>query len=355
MCNGANGHLIPLQGKQPGPQFIEHLRATLGPQHLAAQGLNYAARLLDNICNGDSCRPSEVLSVATQLRQVLEKCPNSKIMAGGYSQGSAILTKVLSDHLDDQYKKRFAGVVMFGSTVQAKTGGVIPDFPPEATQMICHMLDLVCRIGLKVSAMFGSHRNYGQDTRKAAEFLIARLAQMEGWATIPVVKKIDHRKYEALDYKFPKVFRGAEDGTSYDFDDSPALAKEEGFEPKVVKMFGRGGNRVDKIGFVIEGMEKALEHGGNGGKYDEKTLQDGEILTEVWICEGDKKGKLRIGFMRILGNMGTELKLGIERGKCEHYKVGDDERIVGWYGEAGAEIDSIGPIYKKTNSKDSPV
>lgn len=79
------------------------------------------------------------------------KCPNSKVVAGGYSQGAALITGSVR-RLPAASKTNLAGVVMYGNTRQDEENGKIPNYPFERVLSICAADDGVCDGGLDVTA-----------------------------------------------------------------------------------------------------------------------------------------------------------------------------------------------------------
>lgn len=53
------------------------------------------------------------------------KCPDSIIVAGGYSQGAAVMNAAVED-LDSDIQQKVAGVVLYGNTRNAQSGGRSP-------------------------------------------------------------------------------------------------------------------------------------------------------------------------------------------------------------------------------------
>lgn len=134
----------PPQGLQPGPQLAAYLRSTLGADKIAIQGIEYAATLQDNLCiNNQLCRPREVTSASTQIREYMDQCSDSDVVVGGYSQGAAMLSRVISDRLGSEYKDRIVAAVTFGNTMQVYNKNTIPGLAPERVQMFCNKFDPV--------------------------------------------------------------------------------------------------------------------------------------------------------------------------------------------------------------------
>ena len=95
------------------------------------------------------------------------KCPNTKIVAGGYSQGAALIAGAVSG-LDDDVKSMVKGVVLYGYTKNLQNDGSIPDYPKDQTKVFCNVDDGVCSGSLVVTA---GHLTYTADVDQAVQFL----------------------------------------------------------------------------------------------------------------------------------------------------------------------------------------
>lgn len=104
------------------------------------------------------------------LTQAAKECPNSSILAGGYSQGAALTHRAI-ENLPDSVKNAIDGVVTFGDTQNQQDGGQIPNFSREKVKIFCNPGDLVCVGTLTITP---AHLTYGLDADAAAAFLAAR-------------------------------------------------------------------------------------------------------------------------------------------------------------------------------------
>lgn len=110
---------------------------------------------------------------ATRLfNMAAEKCPDAAVVAGGYSQGTAVMAGSLGG-LDDAVKEQVKGVVLFGYTKNKQNDEQIPDYPVDQTKIFCATGDSVCDGTLVVGP---AHFTYTNEARRdAPEFLISQI------------------------------------------------------------------------------------------------------------------------------------------------------------------------------------
>ncbi|KAI8801447.1 carbohydrate esterase family 5 protein [Cladochytrium replicatum] len=114
------------------------------PNNLWVQGVggSYTAGLGDNFLPAGTTRAA--IDEAKRLFTLASiKCPSAAIVAGGYSQGTAVMSNAVSE-LSSTTKNKIKGFVLFGYTKNLQNGGGIPNFPASKTRVYCNIGDLVC-------------------------------------------------------------------------------------------------------------------------------------------------------------------------------------------------------------------
>jgi cutinase len=148
-----------------GPQLQKALQTRL--PGLRTIPVDYAARLETNI----SAQRTDAASIA-KGNSAFQSAANCKvIIAGGYSQGAAVMHNVVSK-LEGGVKSKIAGVALFGDTRNKQDGGHIPNFPQEKSRVWCNKNDGVCDGGLNVNAGHLSYSN--SQITEAATWLAGR-------------------------------------------------------------------------------------------------------------------------------------------------------------------------------------
>jgi cutinase len=131
------------KGTSAGPNVATGLQTTY-PNNVWVQGVGgpYTAGLAENFLPAGTSRAAidEAKRLFTMANQ---KCPNSAIVAGGYSQGTAVMSNSVSE-LSATIRDQIKGVVLFGYTKNLQNSGKIPNFPAEKTEVYCNVSDAVC-------------------------------------------------------------------------------------------------------------------------------------------------------------------------------------------------------------------
>lgn len=152
-----------------GPGVADQLKKRLGAARVAVQGVNYAALLSTNYLPGGTDAASEE-AMKTLLNLANTKCPDSQIVAGGYSQGGAVSHRAIED-LSQAVKDKIKAVVLFGDTQKLADGNQIKGYPTSLTKFFCAGgLDQVCN-GVLSAAVLAPHLSYGANAVEAGDWL----------------------------------------------------------------------------------------------------------------------------------------------------------------------------------------
>ncbi|PYI11929.1 cutinase-domain-containing protein [Aspergillus sclerotiicarbonarius CBS 121057] len=159
-------------GSVIGPPVCDQLKSKLGSDKVACQGVGggYSAGLMQNALPKNT--DDAAIDAAKQMFDMANsKCPNTKIVAGGYSQGSAVIDNAVQE-ISSDVRDKTVGVVLFGFTRNVQDHGQIPNYPKDDVKVYCAVGDMVCDDTLVVTAM---HLTYGVDAGDAASFLVSKV------------------------------------------------------------------------------------------------------------------------------------------------------------------------------------
>lgn len=100
------------------------------------------------------------------------QCPDTTVVMGGYSQGSAVVDNAIQE-MPAAQQAMVAGVVVWGFTRAEQDNLQIPGYPVDQTKVFCAQGDLVCNNTLTITA---AHLTYGRNADESGAFL-AQMAQ----------------------------------------------------------------------------------------------------------------------------------------------------------------------------------
>lgn len=170
----ARGSLEPGNiGITVGPLLANTLETKYGAAQLWIQGVGgpYLADLAANLLPDGSSQAAFEEGVRL-FNLANSKCPNSIVVAGGYSQGAALIAGSIS-RLTATVRNQVKGVVLFGYTRNKQNNGGIPNYPSENVKVFCAVGDLVCDGTLIVTP---AHLTYGDEAvGEAPQFLESKI------------------------------------------------------------------------------------------------------------------------------------------------------------------------------------
>ncbi|KAF2664924.1 alpha/beta-hydrolase [Microthyrium microscopicum] len=129
----------------------------------------YAASIMTNI----SIQRTDAASIQKGHDAFKQAAGCGIIIAGGYSQGAAVMHNVVPK-LDAAIKSKLVGVALFGDTRNKQDSGHIPGFPTGKSKVWCNPSDGVCGGGLNVN---GGHLSYSSASINEAATWLANLVK----------------------------------------------------------------------------------------------------------------------------------------------------------------------------------
>ncbi|OAL48038.1 cutinase [Pyrenochaeta sp. DS3sAY3a] len=131
-------------GISAGPLVGDALESSYGGSQVWVQGVGgpYTAGLADNALPAGTTQAA-IREAQRLFNLAASKCPSSAIVAGGYSQGTAVMSNAITG-LSAAVQNQVKGVVLFGYTKNLQNLGRIPGFPTSKTRVYCQAGDLVC-------------------------------------------------------------------------------------------------------------------------------------------------------------------------------------------------------------------
>ncbi|KAF2148706.1 carbohydrate esterase family 5 protein [Myriangium duriaei CBS 260.36] len=161
-------------GTDIGPSISAALQKKYGAKNVATQGLNYKAALKGNL-EKQGCDAAGIATFIADLKSVATKCPKSKVVVGGYSQGAACLHAAFRGSAKGTLSHVVAAVT-FGDTRNKQDGGKFPNFPVANSKIFCDPKDPVCNGTIIVGP---GHFEYNVDIAPATSFFVAHLGKVK--------------------------------------------------------------------------------------------------------------------------------------------------------------------------------
>lgn len=143
--------------------------STVGPMLSSAlgrewyvEGVSYTADLAGINCIG---LPGGINCVK-QINALAAKCPSTKIVLSGYSQG-AMVGRICAAFAGDAAKKQIAGLAFFGDPFN---GASVKGIPQEHIKSWCEKNDGVCAGGLNIGIAHLAYTGNGS-VKEAAKWM----------------------------------------------------------------------------------------------------------------------------------------------------------------------------------------
>ncbi|OAA42549.1 cutinase [Cordyceps fumosorosea ARSEF 2679] len=159
-------------GLVAGRELSRSLKERYGESLVATEGIEYPAVEETNLLPGGG-DPAGVAELTRLIFNATAKCPGSKIVIAGYSQGAAITHRAV-ENLPSTMMERLTAVVTFGDTRNKQDNGSIPNFPKNKTLVICNQEDAVCNGTLDILA---AHMDYDRRVPEASCFIAKQIRE----------------------------------------------------------------------------------------------------------------------------------------------------------------------------------
>ncbi|KAJ7256821.1 cutinase [Mycena haematopus] len=148
-----------------GPPLQTALQSALGGKTLTFTGVDYAADIAGFLEGGD---PAGSVTMAQDLTNAANSCPNAAIVTSGYSQGGQLVHNSAA-MLSASVLARIKAAVIFGDP---DDGEAVQGVPAANTDVICHVGDDICLHG---DLVLPPHLTYGTDAPAAAAFIASKV------------------------------------------------------------------------------------------------------------------------------------------------------------------------------------
>lgn len=151
-------------GQGVGPPFVQAIAGLIGAGNIAVQGVDYPASIAGFLEGGDAAGS---VTLAGLIQTEVGRCPATKLVVSGYSQGGQLVHKAAST-LSASLTAAISSVVIFGDP---DNGTAVGNVPSSKVLIICHKSDLICD-GTWI--VLPDHLDYGMDVGTAAAFVKAK-------------------------------------------------------------------------------------------------------------------------------------------------------------------------------------
>ncbi|KAK5945507.1 hypothetical protein PMZ80_002712 [Knufia obscura] len=141
------------------PPMFKALIQNLGPESLTLQGVDYPASAAGNI----NCGSGGGSQMATLARTIKGRCPDTKLVLSGYSQGACVVHNAVG--AGGFSASDVDAAVLFGDPFRGAAVGSAP------VLNLCASGDTVCGGRVSGGASGSGHLSYGGDAQTAAKFI----------------------------------------------------------------------------------------------------------------------------------------------------------------------------------------
>ena len=238
---------------------------------------------------------------------------------------------------DDQLAGFVAANGLTDSWVRLDLGGVAP--AAGAPPLMCDETAITNTCEVTNKTLYRSSRQltltataYNNEHAKFLDSAGAMLSDMD-----PILT--DFTWSQNPDYQAGTLFGGS-GGTP--FTDIAALPAGTGATTVTL----RSGNRIDQIG-TAPADGTTLTHGGTGGTAASLTLNSGEHIAALELCEGQYNGDNRLFYAKYTTDTGRVLAGGTTTSDCLTYTTPAGWQLAGFFGRSGSEVDRLAPIYTR--------
>ncbi|KAE8132786.1 cutinase-domain-containing protein [Aspergillus pseudotamarii] len=147
-----------------GPPLAEAFEGAVGASALSFQGVNgYSASVEGYLAGGEAAGSK---AMASQASDILSKCPDTKLVMSGYSQGCQIVHNAV-EQLPAEHASKISSVLLFGDPYKGKA---LPNVDASRVHTVCHAGDTICENSVII---LPAHLTYAVDVASAADFAVA--------------------------------------------------------------------------------------------------------------------------------------------------------------------------------------